>query len=393
MILSNKSLLIVILFSLSIAPAIFLGEGNRNLLLIGVIFITPIFLLKILKIEKIDILFFLMFLIMLLVPYIVNTETYRISTVLYSGLFGFLFITYKQLLNNSDFTIDTYLKLIKFIIYAYFIVLLIQQFCVLTGLPIFNISNYEQANPWKLNSLSAEPSHTGRIVPLLMFSYIVIKEFIENRKYSLSLDFTNDKYLWFAFSWIIFTSGSATAYLFFILIFLKFLSLKNSIYLCILILLLIGLINFFEINSYQRTLDFFMAVLTLDINKMMAVDHSASIRIAPLVVVFNNITATNINGLFGNGIDTTSNLISKYIYGIPDGLVAGGTFQLWYEYGFIVFILFIIYTFFSIYDKNNNTNILFWFLLVFIAGINSQMVWLCMVLLYTNKYFKNRGTI
>jgi len=290
MILSNKSLLIVILFSLSIAPAIFLGEGNRNLLLIGVIFITPIFLLKILKIEKIDILFFLMFLIMLLVPYIVNTETYRISTVLYSGLFGFLFITYKQLLNNSDFTIDTYLKLIKFIIYAYFIVLLIQQFCVLTGLPIFNISNYEQANPWKLNSLSAEPSHTGRIVPLLMFSYIVIKEFIENRKYSLSLDFTNDKYLWFAFSWIIFTSGSATAYLFFILIFFKFLSLKNSIYLCILILLLIGLINFFEINSYQRTLDFFMAVLTLDINKMMAVDHSASIRIAPLVVVFNNIT-------------------------------------------------------------------------------------------------------
>ena len=393
MILSNKSLLIVILFSLSIAPAIFLGEGNRNLLLIGVIFITPIFLLKILKIEKIDILFFLMFLIMLLVPYIVNTETYRISTVLYSGLFGFLFITYKQLLNNSDFTIDTYLKLIKFIIYAYFIVLLIQQFCVLTGLPIFNISNYEQANPWKLNSLSAEPSHPGRIVPLLMFSYIVIKEFIENRKYSLSLDFTNDKYLWFAFSWIIFTSGSATAYLFFILIFFKFLSLKNSIYLCILILLLIGLINFFEINSYQRTLDFFMAVLTLDINKMMAVDHSASIRIAPLVVVFNNITATNINGLFGNGIDTTSNLISKYIYGIPDGLVAGGTFQLWYEYGFIVFILFIIYTFFSIYDKNNNTNILFWFLLVFIAGINSQMVWLCMVLLYTNKYFKNRGTI
>lgn len=393
MILSNKSLLIVILFSLSIAPAIFLGEGNRNLLLIGVIFITPIFLLKILKIEKIDILFFLMFLIMLLVPYIVNTETYRISTVLYSGLFGFLFITYKQLLNNSDFTIDTYLKLIKFIIYAYFIVLLIQQFCVLTGLPIFNISNYEQANPWKLNSLSAEPSHTGRIVPLLMFSYIVIKEFIENRKYSLSLDFTNDKYLWFAFSWIIFTSGSATAYLFFILIFFKFLSLKNSIYLCILILLLIGVINFFEINSYQRTLDFFMAVLTLDINKMMAVDHSASIRIAPLVVVFNNITATNINGLFGNGIDTTSNLISKYIYGIPDDLVGGGTFQLWYEYGFIVFILFIIYTFFSIYDKNNNTNILFWFLLVFIAGINSQMVWLCMVLLYTNKYFKNRGTI
>lgn len=119
MILSNKSLLIIILFSLSITPAIFLGEGNRNLLLIGVMFITPIFLLKILKIEKIDILFFLMFLIMLLVPYIVNTETYRISTVLYSVLFGLTifmawfswhFIEKKSLKISHNKKLKNYLK-------------------------------------------------------------------------------------------------------------------------------------------------------------------------------------------------------------------------------------------------------------------------------------------
>lgn len=389
----NQRILYIFILSLSIAPAIFLGEGNRNLLLIGVMIIAPIFLLKFFRIDKIDLLLFIMFLLMIISPYFINSYSYRISTVLYSVMFGFLFITYKQLLNSSNFTIDIYIKLLKFIIYSYFVVLIVQQLCVLVGLPIFNISNYDPSNPWKLNSLSAEPSHTARIVPLLMFSYIVIKEIIVNRVYNLALDFIDDKYLWFAFIWIVFTSGSATAYLFFILIFFKFLSLRNIIYLSLISILLIVLINYFNITSYERTLNFIIAVLTLDINIMMQVDHSASLRIAPIVVVLDNLTLLNLNGLFGNGIDSTSTLISKYIYGIPDGLVGGGTFQLWYEYGFIVFILFIIYTFFSIYNKNNNTNILFWFLLVFIAGINSQMVWLCVVLLYTNKHFENRGTV
>ena len=97
MILSNKSFVIFIILSLSIAPAIFLGEGNRNLLLIVVMFIAPIFLLKYLKIDKIDILLLALFLYMIVVPMVYNPESYRISTVLYSVLFGLLFLSYKQL--------------------------------------------------------------------------------------------------------------------------------------------------------------------------------------------------------------------------------------------------------------------------------------------------------
>lgn len=390
MILSKNNLIIIMILSLSMAPAIFSGEGNRNLLLIVVMGLAPISLLKIFKIEKIDLLLISMILIMLIGPYFIDSSVYRISTVLYSVLFGLLFITYKQLLINSDFSIYNYLSLIKFIIFSYFIVLLIQQFCVITGLPIFNISNYDSSTPWKLNSLAAEPSHTGRIVPLLMFTYIITKELIQKRKYSLSTDLYNDKYLFFAFLWVVFTSGSATAYLFFILILLKFLSFRNAIYLSVIIILAIVIINTFGITSYQRPFDFMMAVLTLDLYTMMDVDHSASMRIAPSIVVFDNINITNINGFFGHGIDSTSNIISQYIHGIQENATGGGMFQIWYEYGFIVFILFVLYSFISIYDKNNKINILFWVLLVFIAGINSQMVWLCIVLLYTNNYFRKR---
>ena len=387
MIFRNTSIIVLFFIALSTSPAIFLGDGNRNLLLISVLFLFPLLLIKFLKIDRIDLLPLSMLLIMLIAPYFTNYESYRLSTILYSMLFILIFITYKQLLFNADFSIHNYIDLIKFILFSYFVVLLIQQFCVLTGLPIFNVSSYSSSSPWKLNSLSAEPSHTARIVPILMFSYIVAKEIILNRKYSFDKDFKDDRYLWIAFLWIVFTSGSATAHLFFVLIFFKFLSLKNIINLSILILLFIGLINLLDITSFQRTINFTMAVLTLDINTMMEVDHSASLRVVPFILLLDLVDVSTFEGWFGHGIDYVSTFMSDLIPGVPDGMAGGALLLTWMEYGFLVFILFIIYTFLSVFNKKDLLTIVFWFLLIFLGGINSQMTWLAIVLLYTNTYY------
>lgn len=387
----NNKIITLIFLSLSIAPAIFLGEGNRNLLLISIMFITPLFLLKYLKFDKIDILLLACFLLMLIGPYFTNIESYRISTIVYSIMFGFIFITYKQVLYHSSFRIENFLKIIKYIVYAYFIVLIIQQFCVITGLPIFNISNYSPTEPFKLNSLSAEPSHTVRIVALLMFTYIILTEIIKDRKYSFLEELRNDKLLWFAFFWIMLTSGSATAFLFLAIIFMKFLQIRNIVFLFILTVLGIILLLNLNITSFQRTFDFTQAVLTFDIYEMMKVDHSASMRIAPIFVVADRVEIFSLNGLFGYGIDSTSVFISSIIHGIADNAAGGGFFQIWYEYGFIIFILFVLYTLFHVFDKNNPVTIVFWFFLIFLAGINSQMVWLCIFLLFTIKFYKSKG--
>ena len=98
-----------------------------------------------------------------------------------------------------------------------------------------------------------------------------------------------------------------------------------------------------------------------------------------------------LNGLFGYGIDSTSVFISSIIYGIADGATGGGFLQIWYEYGFIIFILFVIYTLVNVFDKDNPITIVFWFFLIFLAGINSQMVWLCIFLLFTIKFYKSKG--
>ena len=63
-------------------------------------------------------------------------------------------------------------------------------------MPIFNLSNYDLNEPWKLNSLSAEPSHSARIMALLMYCYITIKELVTNIKYNFKFDLKKDKWIW-----------------------------------------------------------------------------------------------------------------------------------------------------------------------------------------------------
>ena len=387
---SLSSWLVVIIISLAVAPAFALGEGNRNLLLIGVMAISPLIVLKFHKLYKEDIWLYLFMLSIVVIPPLVHPESLRWSTIFYSLMFAMTFIAYKQLLHRNKFTPKQYLQLLKYLIYAYFIVLLIQQFCVLTGLPIFNISNYTPSEPWKLNSLAAEPSHSGRIVALLMYCYIVMKEVITNKKYNFSSNIREDKWIWIAFLWTMLTMGSATAILFIGIVLMKFMRFKNILSLLILFLMILFIIDYVGIHAFERTIKFVSAVATLDINKIIETDQSAAQRVVPLILIPKLIDMHSINGWFGYGIDYVSTFLYKYIPGIPEGSAGGGLFQVWMEYGFITFVLFALFSFFTVNDKSNYLNIVFWFLLVVMNGVNSQISWLTIALLYSIKYFNSK---
>ena len=93
------------------------------------------------------------------------------------------------------------------------------------------------------------------------------------------------------------------------------------------------------------------------------------------------------NDWFGHGVDHVSTFLSDYIPGVQEGISGGGFLQLWMEYGFISLVLFFIFSLFSSYRKGDFFSMFFWFMLVFLYGVNSQIVWLCLILLFTNKYF------
>ena len=281
---------------MAISPAIALGQGNRNLFLIGVMSLSPILILRHFELDKRDIwlLFFLATII--IIPNIVHPETMRWSTVLYSTMFGLTFISYKKLLRQKQFSRVQYIHILRLLIYAYFIVLLIQQFCVLTGLPVFNVSNYDPTNRWKLNALAGEPSHSARIVALLMYSYITLKEYILSQKYNLKKEIKKDKFVWLAFLWTMITMGSGTAFLFMAIIFFKFVRFKNIIPIFLIGIAFAIVFNNMENPILLRTIKTLIASITLDEATIMDADHSASLRIVPMIVIIKMIDLSSING-------------------------------------------------------------------------------------------------
>lgn len=388
-----KFWLSLLIISFATSPAFALDSSNMNLLLIGVMLISPIILfISIRSISIEDILLILFMLSIIFSPLINHPETMRWSTVIYSCMFIISFITYKHLLYKDIFRIENFEKLIRYLIYAYTLVLIIQQICVLLGLPIFNLSNYSPAEPWKLNSLTSEPSHSARIVGLLMYCYIVIKEIMLNRKYNLKNDLKVDKWIWFSFFWTMITMGSGTAFLFIFLVLSVFLSFRNLIILLLVFIILIGAITFFEITAFDRTWKVFLATLTLDTNKIIAADPSASVRIVPFIIISQLVDFTTFNDWFGYGVDYVKSIFSTHVRigGLPEGFTGGGMFQVWLDYGLLSFLLFVYFTFSATYLKDSIVSVFFWFLLVFMYGVNSQIVWVTIVLLFTLNYFKQQ---
>jgi hypothetical protein len=379
--------LAIIIVSLAVAPAFALGEGNRNLFLIGVMAISPVIIISFKKYYLQDIWLLLFMVSIILFPLLNQPDSMRWSTVLYYIMFALTFVAYKQLLYSKSFSIESYQKLLVYMIYAYFVVLLIQQFSVLTGLPLFNESNYSQIEPWKLNSLAPEPAHTARIVALLMYSYITVKELIVKRKYNFNLDFKDDKRIWLACLWTMVTMGSGTAFLFIFILALKFIRIKNLVPLLVALGLVVFLVDFMGITAFERTFKTLMATLTLDVDTIIKSDHSASIRIVPMMILATMVKLTTLNDWFGYGVDYVSSFLSYMIPGVPKDFSGGGLFQVWIEYGFISFVLFLIFSFSNTFRKGDYLSVVFWFVLVFMYGLNSQIVWLCIVLLFTNNYF------
>jgi hypothetical protein len=378
-------ILYIIIIAMATCPAFAIKDG-RPALLNTLMMFSPLILFFIPSFYKQELILILFLITILLFPPLFHLESLRWSTIFYSFLFCMTFMAYRRVLDKSGFTIEQYLRLIKFIIYAYFVALLIQQFCVLTGLPIFLVHAYSPVEPWKLNSLSMEPSHTARFIPLLMYCFITIKEQIKQKQYDMKTDFKGDKYIWIAFLWTMVTMGSGTAFLFIPIVLLKFIRGKNILYMVLLALLLWFAANQISPKTFQRTTDTFLATLTLDENKIIAADGSAASRIVPLIVAVKKVGLLTFDDWFGHGIDYTRGMYDILGGGYEDS-AGGAMFYIWLEYGFFSFLLFALFSVMVCWRKNDFLSVIFWFMLVFMYGVNNQMVWICIILLYTNKIF------
>ena len=382
----------ILLILISVSPAFALGEGNRNLLLIATMCFSPLFLLYRYKvISKIDAPLLLLCFCLVLFPLAAHPETMRWSTVLYSCLFCLFFMTYAHVLLNSRLPVIEYVDLLKGLLFAFCIVLVLQQICVFLQLPVINLSNYDPETPWKLNSLSSEPSHSARFVAILMYSFLWMQDLIYSKRAGFWESFKNNKKVWFAFFWVMLTSVSGTAIILLVVIFLRYINKQHIIRVVFIVIMALFVLKYVEYEPVDRVYRFSQAVITLDQNAMVEADHSASLRLLPFMVCLEQLDLSTVDGWFGHGIDYVSEMMYREIPGIKEGYASGGYMLIALEYGFIPFLIITCFTFKICYEKEDKLqSILLWLICCFLLGINIQIAWAFIFFSYTNKFYKRK---
>lgn len=388
----NRWLFYLIVISLSVSPAFATDPiDNRNYFLIACMFIGPVIILFSNRfIPKIDIPVATIIILMFILQYLFNRGTVRWSSMFFSCMFYIYFLAAVRVFIRSSMKIEMLLTLIKRLIYAYAIVLLIQQFCVLTGLPVFNqMWSFGEHNPWKLNSLSAEPSHTARYLGILMYAFLKIQDTLKGRQLSFKRSLKINRKVWLAFLWVMITMMSGTAMIILILVMSKYLKKKNVILFTMLLLIIFPIGMSSEFVPLKRSTTFLGAVATGDTKEMIKADHSASIRVVPFVLCVQRINPEEIYGWVGNGTGSTSEWMYKYVPAVPYGWSGGAIANYVLEYGLILGAIFIWFSFTCCYDKKFKIpTVGIWVMCVIMIGVNTQIGWLCILMLYISKRIK-----
>ena len=323
-------------------------------------------------------------------PAFVHSGGTRWSTILYSLMFCGLFISYDGMLRQGKLRLVSFLNIMRYLIIAYAVVLLIQQLCVLLGLPIFNVNNYNPSERWKLNSLSPEPSHSARIIGLLMFSYVLGSRLLVRASKTHKVSQRQYILLWLCFFWTMITMMSATALVMVIIVLVTNTQGNEIRFYGVSFLLAIFAIFFMPGDLTERIFKISLATLTLDYETVLNADHSGAMRIAPMLGLLDETELFSVSGIFGNGVDSVSLFMSDYIWGVAEGTSGGGLLALWYEYGLISFLFFVLFTLYTTSALKSPAGFLIWFSLIFIASVNSQMVWLAIILLHTLSFYRQK---
>lgn len=340
--LINKYVFFLFL-SLNITISYFILGNETNGLLVSMIGLSPVILVCFKrKILEEDILLLLVLLFMFIFAF--TKVGFRPISYLYSVCFVAAYLCLRESFLQNKFPMFRMQRILRNILYAFAIVLFIQQLCVIAGIkPINQLFGFE--NKWKLPSLAQEPSHMAIFVFFFMYSYMLISEKLLGHKYRLS-DAKKEKWVWIAYFWCMLTCQSTSAIMYCGLMFLRFLKprtiLKSGIGLVIAIVPIYLFLR--ETPAFQRVVLFSEAFFTLDINKINDADHSAAYRFFPLFYLLNHLDVFNSEFWFGHGLDFGKETLNEYALYVSndvayDGNInIGGFFSYILDYGMLCFL-------------------------------------------------------
>ena len=310
-----------------------------------------------------------------------HPETFRWSTYIYSILLVLTYVCFYNLVYiEKVFTIDHFIRICKWFMMAYFIVCIMQQVLTIAGIGYFPLLNMIKNLDRGLGcqSLSMEPSTFGRFMLVFYYAYVKCQEYKRDEgPFSLNELLSGEhKWVTIRFLWMMLTMGSGTAFVCLILFALYFVRKDNWYYIIPILIVCYILIQNSGIESLDRATNTIEATATLDSKTVQETDGSASVRIVPML----------------NSINADFSKRETWLgYGIDAGIHNMANRTLFDDYGFIFYIISLIFTFTCGYN--------FWslgciFMFVGVAGgmgTNIQYAWeLAMVMTCVRYFYENR---
>lgn len=315
---------------------------------------------------------------------LLHPETLRWSTVLFLCSFLLTYITfYNFVVIERVFNFYFFLNLLRYMLIAYILTLVIQQFFIIIGISILPIINLTQALNRNIgaNSLSYEPSSAARIMAILYLAFIRMLEIQQGTHMSISQVYKNAKWITVGFIWSMLTMGSATAFIALGILSLHFVKRKYAFVILPIFFILYCAVPYIDNHSIQRAYNMFNAVLTGSQKIVIETDVSAATRVAPLMNLFTKLNLTDLNSWFGYGVDYTINLGDYKAY-MENGIIGGVL-----DYGFFSFIIMQILIFSCAIPKIFSIETLFWIFLLGFSFNNVPYTWGAIMIFTAIRYF------
>ena len=229
-----------------------------------------------------------------------------------------------------------------------------------------------------------------------MFSYVKISECLRNGlRYNLLKNFKQDIYVWLAFLYVCFTSGSLTVF-FSLSVFLTYF-LRKRVLIFIPLFLFLVVIGFVLSDPESQLVNRFL-ILTQSLKggagNIINKDISASVRIIPYIEFFKSFDLLTISTWLGHGVDQFELNSTRLILG-PESMEhrnigAKSILALFYDHGIITGILFCIFLFKNTSPKFFSFETLFYILIYSVITLNHYVLWLYIMLMFTNRHFASK---
>lgn len=329
---------------------------------------------------------------------LIHSETFRFTTIAYSFWFVLTLILYMRIIHSKSLDVYQFLSVTHKLVYAYAIVLIVQQISVIAGIPVFNQCWVFSEFSFKLNSLSHEPSYIGGTLWLLMYAHVILWRQLNNCANNKQ-DFFANKWLWLSYAYVSVTCfSSLSIFAFGLMLVFLFKDNKKVRIPCILgLALLFPFLQSLSLNilSLDRLIKFIPAIFTGDTDYIRSVDLSAAARFNPIIFYVKDFNFFDSSLWFGHGIDYSKNTMIVRLLGTSDymeqGNATGGLFPaFFYDFGLLTGLCF-LYCLKKYAIKRRGAYVFFVWIFFFLPiGFNTYMTWMFFMLMYGVIFFEKQ---